>query len=165
MDDHRGSQFFSNCSNLTTDDLITINLSFSGTGAVCCFVSLIVILFLLISKAYKSVLQRLFLYLMVATAIRELFLGASIEHHFKYPGQERVCTWIAFIYNWTGIVLFVFTVGIMIYLFFLVRYLAKGNTVPRFLQSRCRRILLEISYIVIPLVLTFCICISTIFYQ
>ena len=148
------SQFFSNCSNLTTKDLVSINLAFSGSGAACCFVSSLIFVLLLISKAYHSVLQRLFLYLMVATAVRELFLAASVEHHFQYSGQEKVCTWIAFIYNWTGIVVFVFTVGIMIYLFFLVRYLAKGNTVPQFLQSKCRRVSLESSYIVLSMLLT-----------
>ncbi len=150
-----GSQFVTNCSNLTAEDLISINLSFSGSGAACCFISCIIVLLLLISRAYHSILQRLFLYLMVATALRELFLAASIEHHFEYPGQDTVCTWIAFIYNWTGILLFIFTVGIVIYLFFLVKYVAKGNTLPRFLQSKCRRVLLETLYVVLSLILTF----------
>ena len=92
---------------------------------------------------------------MVTTSVRELFLAASVEHHFEYSGQETVCTWIAFIYNWTGIVLFVFTVGIMIYLFFLVQYVAKGNTVPQTLQSKCRRVCLESFYIFLSTVITF----------
>ena len=150
-----GSQFFSNCSNLTTGDLVTINLAFSGTGAASCFIASLIVLLLFISKSYQSVLQRLFLYLMVTTSVRELFLAASIEHHFEYSGQETVCTWIAFIYNWTGIVLFVFTVGIMIYLFFLVQYVAKGNTVPQILQSKCRRVCLESFYIFLSTVITF----------
>ena len=150
------SQYFSNCSNLTTQQLASINLAFSGTGAGCFLVSSLLTLLLLISKSYHSVLQRLFLYLMVATTVRELFLAASIEHQFDYPEQKNVCTWIAFIYNWTGIVVFVFTVGIMIYLFFLVRYLAKGNIVgPQFLQSSCRRVSLESSYVVLSALLTF----------
>ena len=119
------------------------------------FISSVIVLVLIVCKAYQSVLQRLFFYLMVATATRELFLAASIEHHFEYSGQDKVCTWIAFIYNWTGIVVFVHTVGIMIYLFFLVRYLAKGNTIPQVLQSRCRRIALETLYIVLSVLLTF----------
>lgn len=142
-----GSQFI-NYSNLTTDELISINLSFSVTGGVCCFLSSAVTLLLLISRSHNSVLQHLFLYLMGATALRELSIAASVEHHFKYPGQDNVCTWVAFFYNWTGIVLFVFTVGIMIYLFFFVKYLAKGNTVPQFLQSRYRRVSLEILYVI-----------------
>lgn len=152
---NNGSQFSNNCSSLTPKDLIVINLAFSGAGAASCFVACVIILLLLISKAYNTVLQRLFFYLMVATAVRELFLGASIEHHFQYRGQETVCTWIAFIYNWTGIVHFVFTVGIIIYLFFLVQRVAKGNTVPQMLQQRNRRVFLEGSYIILTLAITF----------
>ena len=99
------------------------------------FISSVIVLVLIICKAYQSVLQRLFFYLMVATATRELFLVASIEHHFEYTRQDKVCTWIAFIYNWTGIVVFVHTVGIMMYLFLFVRYLAKGTL----LHSCCSR--------------------------
>ena len=146
---------FSNCSRLTTDELIFLNLSRGVTGAACCFISCVIILLLLICKTYQSVLQRLFFYLMVGTAVRELFFAASIEHQFQYSGQDKVCTWIGFIYNWTGILVFVFTMGIVGHLFFLVRFLAKGNTVPRFLQSRCRRVSLECSYVTLPLILTF----------
>lgn len=46
----------------------------------------------------------------------------------------------------------------MIYLFFLVRYVqyvAKGNTVPQFLQSKRRRVCLEGSYVALSIVITF----------
>ena len=150
------SQFFSNCSNLTIRELVSINLAFSATGAACCVVSSLIVLLLLVSKAYKSVLQRLFLYMMVATAARELFLAASIEHHFKYEGQEGVCTWIAFMYNWTGILLFVYTAGILVFLFFLVRHFAKGNTVPRIFQSKRHRVVSEALYVILSVLVTLC---------
>ena len=86
------SQFSNSCSNFTTDELVSLNLAFSCSGAVCCFVSSVITLLLLISKSYHSVLQRLLLYLMVATALSELFLAASIEHHFPYSEQDKVCT-------------------------------------------------------------------------
>ena len=104
---------------------------------------------LVICRAYKSVLQRLFLYVMVATIMRELFLTASIEHQFKYKGQEQVCIYNAFIYNWAGILKFVHTVGIMTYLFFLVRYVAKGETAPRLLQTKSQRVVIEILYVLV----------------
>ena len=158
-----GSQFITNCSNLSTEDLISINLSFSGTGAVCCLISSVIDLVLIICKAYQSVFQILFFYLMVATATRKLFLAASVEHHFEYTWKDKVCKWIAFIYSWTGIVVFVHTVGIMIYLFLLVRYLAKGNTIPQLLQSWCRRVTLETLYSFFC-VADFCLRISTVFH-
>ena len=146
-----------NCSNLTTEELVTINLVFSTSGAACCFLSLLITLLLLFYKACDTLLKRQFLYLMVTTTLRELFLFASIEHHFQYTGQETVCTWVAYLYNWTGIVLSVFTIGMMVYLFYLVHCLAKGNTVspPRFLQSKWCRITLEITYVILPSLLSF----------
>ena len=90
------SQFFSNCSDLTIKDLVIMNFAL----AACFLFSSLIVLLLIVCKAYKSVLQR-------TTTVRELFLAASIEHHFKYEGRETVCTWIAFIHNWFGILLFV----------------------------------------------------------
>lgn len=92
---------------------------------------------------------------MIATAVREMFLAASLEHQFQYQGQETVCTWIAYLYNWTGILRFVYTVGVMVYLSILVWYLAKGNTMPQFLHSKFRRVSLEVLYVVLSLALTF----------
>ena len=149
------SQFSTNCSNLTKDQFLSLNLAYSTTGAACCILSCTITLLLLLSKSYHSVLQRLFLYLMIATTARELFLAASIEHQWEYPGQEQVCTWIAYLYNWLGILRFVFTMGIMIYLFFLVHHMAKGNTVLKLLQSKNRRLTVEVLYIVLSPLLTF----------
>ena len=156
MDDSQFS-LTQNCSNLTKGELVNINLIFSTSGAACCFVSLLITLLLLFCKSWDTLLKRQFLYLMVATTLRELFLSASIEHHFQYSGQETVCIWVAYLYNWTGIILSVYTIGMMVYLFYLVRCLAKGNTLspPRFLQSKQYRIILEIVYVFLPSLLSF----------
>ena len=143
------SQFFSNCSNLSIKDTATINLALCVTGGVCCCVSIFITLLLVICRAYRSVLQRLFLYVMLTTTVRELLLTASIEHQFKYKGQEQVCSWIAYFYNSSGIMNLVHTVGIMIYLFFFVRYVAKGETTPSLLQTKCRRMVAEILYMLL----------------
>ena len=143
---------FSNCSKVNLAD---INLVFGVTGAVCCFISCLIVGLIICCKAYRTVLQRLFLYLMAAIVLRELFIAAALEHHWKYPAQDKVCMWIGFLWNWTGILVFVFTVGIKIYLFFLIKYyVAKGNTVPRFLQSKYRRVVLESLYLVLPTLVT-----------
>ena len=69
----------------------------------------------------------------------------------------KLCIWVAYLYNWTGIILSVYTIGMMVYLFYLVRCLAKGNTLspPRFLQSKQYRIILEIVYVFLPSLLSF----------
>ena len=91
---------------------------------------------------------------MMTTIVRELSLTASIEHQFKYKGQEEACTWIAFFYNWSGIIKFVHTVGIMTYLFFLVRYVAKGETTPTLLHTKFRRVTAEILYVLVTLLVS-----------
>ena len=143
------SQFISNCSDLSIKDIAAINLAYSITAGACGFVSILIFIMLIIYSAYKSVLQRLFLYVMMTTILRELSLAASIEHQFKYKGQEQVCTLIAYVHTWAGIIKFVHTVGIMIYLFFLVRYVAKGEKSPRLLQTKSRRVVAEILYVLL----------------
>ena len=143
------------CLNLTKDEWISINLTYSVNGAVCFVISSVIVLLLLISRSYHTLLQRLFLYLMVVTAVRQLTNAISIEHQLNYSQQEMVCTWIGYFNNWTGIMYFVFTVSIMSYLFFQVLYLAKGNTSPRFLKSKRQRAMLEGSFVVLSSVITF----------
>lgn len=67
-----------------------------------------------------------------------------------------MCTWITFIYNWSGIILFVHTVGIMVYLFIMVRNVAKGVTIPRLLQSKWRRVVIEILYVSLSALASLC---------
>ena len=143
-----GSQF-GNCSSLTTDQLLSVNLAFSVSGGMCWFTLSLITLLLLLSKSYHTVLQRLLLYHMIATALDEFFIFASIEHQTEYTGQETVCTWIGFLFNWAIFLRVVTTIGIMVYLVALVWNLARGNTVPQFLQSKRRRVVLEVSYVVI----------------
>ena len=156
---------FPNCSEV---NLRKVNLVFGVTGVVCCLISCLIVGLIICCKAYRTVLQRLFLYLMVAIVLRELFIAASLEHQWKYTAhvQDRVCMWIGFLWNWTGILVFAFTVGIKIYLFFLVKYsVARGNTVPMFLQSRYRRVVLESLYLVLPTLVTVCYACIPFFYE
>ena len=78
------SSQFGNCSDFTAKQLLALNLFHGLSGAVCCLISCVITLLLLISKSYHTVLQRLLLYLMLATAARELFIAAFIEHQFQY---------------------------------------------------------------------------------
>ena len=78
---------------------------------------------------------------MVATSVRELlFVASSVEHHFikkKYSDQETICTWIAFIYNWTGIVLFVFTAWVSwsTYSLWFGMWLKEIYVIPQFFKA------------------------------
>ena len=148
-------QFFSieNCTNFTIPQLLSLNLSISITGGLCFLLSSSIILLLLFNKAYSSLLQRLFLYLMVATALRQLSLFSLIEHYFYYAGQNEV----AYFNHWMVAMTLFFTIGMLLYLFCMVSCLAKGNTltVPVVLQSRYRRIILECLYVILIVIASF----------
>ena len=143
-----GSQF-GNCSSLTTSQLLSVNLAFSVTGAICCFICSIIVLLLLVSKSFQTVLQRLLLNHMIATVLNELFVAACIVLQFEYHRQEAVCTGIAFVRDWAIFLRVVTTIGIMVYLFARVLHLARGNTIPQFLQSKRRRVGLEVAYVIV----------------
>ena len=143
---------FTKCSNLTSHEWKAINLTYSVNGAVCFVISYIIVLLLLISKSYHTLLERLFLYLMVVTSVRELDHALSVELYFGYSGG---CKLIGFINVWTGILHCVFTVSIITSLFFRVLYLARGDTGPRFLKSKSQRMKLECLFVVLSSVSAF----------
>ena len=147
---------FSRCSNSSDVNLLEINLIFGVIGAVCCFFSTLIVVGLLYHKAYSTMLQRMFLYLMLAIVLREFFIAASLEHQVQYKKdlQQRVCRIIGFLWNWTGILVFVFTVGMKIYLFFLVKHIAKGNPIPKCLQTNCQRVVMESAFVILTVVIT-----------
>ncbi len=65
-------------------------------------------------------LQRLFIYLVLATVLQEALIAVSFEHQFQYSGQDELCTAYGFIIQWSGVVMFNFALGIMLYLLCLV---------------------------------------------
>ena len=157
MDERSQFSSIENCTNFTTSQLLSLNLSISITGGVCFLLSSSIILLLLFNKAYSSLLQRLFLYLLLATALRHLSLFSLIEHYFYYAGQKEVCVVVAYFNHWmVGMTLF-FTIGMLIYLFYMVSHLAKGNTLtaPTILQSKYRRIPLECLYVILLVISSF----------
>ena len=157
MDERPQFSSIENCTNFTTNQLLSLNLSISISGGLCFLISSSIILLLLLNKAFSSLLQRLFLYLMLATALRHLSLFSLIEHYFYYAGQEEVCIVVAYYNHWMVAMTLFFTIGMLLYLFYMVSHLAKGNTltVPTVLESKCRRVTFECLYVVLLVVASF----------
>ena len=118
-------------------------------------ISFIIILLLLIYKCYQSVLQRLLLYLLLATNLNELARFLSVEHQFRYEKQDEVCEWIGFFFCMTRIIVSLYNLGIMIYLLSYITCLAKGNTIPKWLQSNWRKGTLEFVYVIVAILFSF----------
>lgn len=131
-----GSQF-QHCGNFNETKLRMLNLTMSLTGAVGSMVTVFVFGVLIGAKAYKTFLQRLFIYSVLATMVHEIAHVAQIELQFQYAGQEKVCANLGFVSNWTGWVIYAFNLDIILYLLLVVyQQWREGNYM---LQRSCMR--------------------------
>ena len=144
------SQFYLNCTNLTASHLENMNLSRGLTAAVCVVILLLMLVVLCVSKAYVSVIQRLFLYLILATIWREVCLTATLEHQFLYEHQDTVCSVLGFITHWSGLIVILSALGVIIYTMVLIcKTMKQSSSSP----SRRQRVLLEILYVILIITL------------
>lgn len=148
-----GSQF-ENCSNFTLEQLRAINLALSITGGVGCLLTSVVLLVLTCVRAYKSILQRLFMYGVYSTFVHEATHLASIEQQFQYRHQAQVCTLLGFLTNWTAWIVCDFHVCVVGYLLCVVYSQLKGNTLfPRITRSAPLKKLTEVICILLSVFL------------
>ena len=142
------SQFYLNCTNLTEEQLKNINLARGVSGFVCAMLAMLIICFLLYFKSYKSVLQRLFLWLTGVTVVLNLLAGLQIEHQFKYRGQERFCSALGFVIQWVLSMTYTFTLEILLVLVYTVYQKLKGDLITRVCTCTWVKVKLEIILIV-----------------
>ena len=74
-----GSQFNMNCTNFTEADWGSLNLVRSTASMIGTLIVLAILVFLIYYKAYSSLFQRLYLYLIIATLLSELNGVLSID--------------------------------------------------------------------------------------
>lgn len=149
------SQFNLNCTNFTAAQLKAINLTRSIMALVCVVIVVLILLFLLCYKAYSTTFERLYLYVIFATLFSELIQALGIEHQFQYENQEKVCFWLGFVTHWTSVMVFIFALGIILYLLCLIVTKIRGNICSSPSESRCYQVLLEVSFTLLPVLLSF----------
>ena len=153
--DVSGSQFNLNCTNFTVEELKFLNRSRNIPAMICAVITLAILLYLICSKAYSSLFQRLYLYLVIGTLFAETAIALSIEHLWRYKGQETVCEWIGFFVQWTHVLVFIFSYEIVIYLLYLVISKIRGNPLlPQWVGSRCCGVAIEIIYVALSLLIS-----------
>ena len=89
------------CTNFTGEQLRILNLARSLSGMICLIVVMLILLLLIFYKAYKTTLQRLFLYITMTTVLEEIAFSLAIEHQFYYANQDKVCVVFGFLLEWT----------------------------------------------------------------
>lgn len=144
---------FQNCSGFSDHQLKMINLTLSITGCVGMLIAAITGMALLCVKAYKTVLQRLFLYGVFSTMVHEGTHVASVEHHFHYDHQGQVCAHLGFLVNWTTWIICNFHMCIIAYLLFVVYTQVRGDPFPRLSRSKRWKRVLEAACVLLSIFL------------
>ena len=92
-----------NCSNFTSIQFWYLDLARGVSGAVSLLVCSLILFLILLHKAYASLLQRFLLYCTLATWLAEATVTMQIEHLVKYAGQRQFCVTLAFMEEWTSL--------------------------------------------------------------
>jgi hypothetical protein len=119
-------------------------------------ITLAILVFLIYQKAYSTLFQRLYFYLVIGTLFAELAAGLSIEHQWQYVHQETVCAWIGFLDQWTWVFVFVLSYEIIIHLLCMVAIKVKESPNPQhwIVKSKWHAIILEFTYISMPVIIS-----------
>ena len=150
-----GSQFNLDCTNFTVDVFKHLNRLNTGIAFVCSVIALVILIHLICSKAFSSLLKRLYFYLIAATLFNVTIMALNIEHQWQYRGQDEVCKWLGFFANFSYVLVFTFSCEVIVHLVCLVVSQVRGSQpFPRCTGSRYYTITLEIAYIVFPLMIS-----------
>ena len=121
------SSQFQHCGALNDSQLKILNLTMSISGGVGTLVTLLILGGLIYAKAYKTPLQRLFMYSVLATMVHEILHVIQIEEQFQYEHQDQVCMHLGFLSNWSGWIIYVFNLSIILYLVIVVYQQLRGG--------------------------------------
>lgn len=109
-----------NCTKRTENQLKTLNLSFGLSGIFSVLVISFIFFMSLHFKAYRSTLQRLFLYLIVVTGLEFAVISTAIMHQFHYRGDGTVCKCLGFISQFSSTLALTLDVVIALNLLYIV---------------------------------------------
>lgn len=112
------TQFLTNCTSLSLDQLKNKNLAISISAMICFLLTAMVLFLLFLYRVYRTPLQRLFQYLTVVTLLHLAFISMDIHLRFDFSHKIDLCKWLGFIRQWTATMTYFFVLVITIYLMY-----------------------------------------------
>lgn len=76
----------------------------------------LILVAVIICKEFKTVPERLFIYLLVATLLREAVLMSNIEHQFAYQYLDEVCSMLGALNFYTAVLVLIYVTSTIGYL-------------------------------------------------
>ncbi len=114
------AQFLANCSSLSLAQLRGKNLAISLSAAVCFLLTLVILVLLVLYRSYKTLLQRLFLYLTIIILVHQAFISFDIQLQFDWKYGSFSCKVQGFIRSWTATATYSIIVAVTAHLMHLV---------------------------------------------
>lgn len=135
-----------------TNDTIKVRIVITVTSILGALVSLAVLVLLFSARAYKSFLQRLFMWIVLTVPLHDLCRASSIFYKFCDGRtvisvlQDTGCEVLGFVAIWTFWCIYMLIVDLAIYLLVLVWIQTRENSaiVAKFKNSKLKRTLLEV---------------------
>ncbi len=118
---------FTNCSHLSIHRVKIVNLISVVFSAASFLLLLLFLAFLVLYRAYGTTLQRLFLYLTIATALNAMVDMFSIELQFDVDDKSKFCAWIGFGDKWTSNTIELFNFCFTVYLITIAYQKIRGR--------------------------------------
>ena len=145
-----------NCSSFTSEEMYFLNLLRGVTTTLCALITVVILFYLTYCKAYSSLFQRLYLYLVIGTLFCEIVYAVTLDH--LYQGRETVCAWVGFFSEWSHLQASILSYENIVYLLYLVVSKIKGaraTLFPRWVrESKCYAITVESVFIALPVVIS-----------
>ena len=143
-----------NCTNSTSAaQLRAINLTRFIAGTISLAIVILILLFLLLYKAYTTTLQRLFVHLTIASSLHDACFVIEVEHQFDYYGQEQFCAVVGFLDAWTSIMVYLFILGITLYVLYMIYKQFRGDPFQNYRRLKiATECFFTILMVVLPLV-------------
>ena len=135
-----------NCTNFTGEQLQKLNLARSLSSVMCLLVVMLILLLLIFYKAYKTTLQRLFLYITMTTVLEEIAFSLAIEHQFYYANQSKMCVFFGFLLEWTVSITNYLILCKIFFLLYVVCSNLRGNPhkITKSTGTKCLFIVIEV---------------------
>lgn len=76
----------------------------------------VILAMVLVRREFKTVIERLFVYLLIATLVREIILVSNVEHQFEYEQMDEVCSIVGALNLSTAVSVIIIVATTIIYL-------------------------------------------------
>ena len=145
--------YYLNCTNLTTQQFRHMTIIHSTVALICVAVLGVMLFFLFLSKAYKSFVQRLLIYLVATAVLSETFQVCNLENIFQFSNQELACAMLGFMTNWADNILTLHAMSIIIWTIILAYVHFNYPRYSSVRLSTCWKIAIDSLYLLIAILL------------